>query len=95
MDERDVEREAGLFTRYESRIVQCELEIDRFSKWIDKYEPIVDGLRDRDMLAREIAKQVGEQRRNAVTKVTVAVALLALFVPPFLTFALVRYLGKG
>lgn len=91
MDDDALEREAHRFITYESRIVACELEIDRFDKWIRKYEPIVDKLRDSNLLAADIANRVAQQRRSLLTKVTVFAALAAVFIPPVLTALLVKY----
>lgn len=69
----------------------CELEVDRFDKWIRKYEPIVDGLRDRDLMAQAVADKVRDQGRALITKTTILVGIGAIIVPPFLTALFVKY----
>lgn len=91
MDDRAAEHESAYFRRVESRLVALEFKVERNDERIGKLEPIVGELRDDNMLADKLAERMQQTRRQAFTRVSIAAALGAVFVPPVLTALLVKY----
>ena len=91
MDDARVEHEGEYFRRLESRMVVLEFKVERNAERIGKLEPIVGELRDDNMLADKLAERMQQTRRQAFTRVSIAAALGAVFVPPILTALLVKY----
>lgn len=94
MDARD-EYEADLFRRYEARIVSLELRADAFEDYVAKWTPIVEKLRDAELIATALAAKLDLARRGALSKWQIAVAVCALFVPPVLTMGLTLLVLRG
>lgn len=93
MDARS-EHEADLFRRYESRIVKLEGRCDDFDDYMQKWTPVVEKLRDAELIATALAAKLDLARRGALSKWQIAVAVCALFVPPMLTMGLTLLLLK-
>lgn len=91
MDDARVEHEGEYFRRLESRMVVLEFKVERNAERIGNLEPIVGELRDDNMLADKLAERMQQTRRQAFTRVSIAAALGAVFVPPILTALLVKY----
>ena len=89
------EREAEYFRRIEARLVPVEMKAENNARRLDKLEPVVAKLRDADLIAATVAERMNVERRAAISRLTVAAALLAVFVPPILTALLVHYIGTG
>lgn len=89
------ENEAALFVRYEARIVALELAQEELSSTCARYWPIVDNLRDSALVAQKLAEALGQQARTKLTKVHVALAVLALFTPSVVSALLTYALLKG
>lgn len=94
MDERS-EYEADLFRRYEARIVKLELRCDDFELYVKKWTPVVEKLRDAELIATALAAKLDLARRGALSKWQIAVAICAVFVPPLLTMGLTLLVLKG
>lgn len=86
-----------MFVRYEARIVALELRQEEIKAACDHYWPIVERLRDADLVAQQIAERLQQTATMKLTKVHVAIAAFALFLPSIvgalLTYALVRLHG--
>ena len=93
MAEARAEYEGEIFRRLESRLVAVEIKAEANSGRLSKLEPVVADLRDKDLLADAIADRVKEHGRTMVSRVTIACALLAVFVPPVLTTLLVKLIA--
>lgn len=87
-----VEREAGYFTRFEARMVALEYQADDHGKRLDKIEPVVDELRDKDMLAEAIATKVDAKRGVRLSYVVALAAVCAIFVTPLVSAVVSHYL---
>ena len=89
--------EAELFTRYEARIVAVEIGVSELRALAAKYVPIVDKLRDSDLVADAIADRLRETATMKLTKVHVVIGVAALFLPAvvsaLLTYALLHAAG--
>lgn len=93
MGEARAEYEGEIFRRLESRLVAVEIKAEGNAGRLGKLEPIVADLRDKDLLADAIADRVKEHGRTMVSRVTIAAALAAVFIPPVLTAFLVKLLS--
>jgi hypothetical protein len=88
------EHEAELFTRYEARIVRLELRVDDLEDFKKRYAPIVDTLRDEQLVGIALAAKAELARRGVLPRWQVTIAIMALFVPPVVTAALTLLIVK-
>lgn len=72
-----------------------ELRLQFLEEQWREYRPIVDELKDKDMVATEIAKRVVERQKITLTWVHVSIAFAALFVPPIVAAYIMSLLTKG
>lgn len=77
-----------MFRRYEVRIVTLELKVADLEQFETKYAPIVDALQSAALMATALAAKLDQARRGTLSRVQIAVAIAALFVPSALTAAL-------
>lgn len=94
MDEREA-YEADLFKRYETRIVALEYAVDGLRVTADRYIPIVDKLRDNELVAEQIAARLRASSTLGLSKVHVAIGIAALFVPSIVGAILTALLVRG
>lgn len=87
MDDRQRD-EADLYRRYEARIVRLELRVDDLEAFEAKYAPIVDTLREAQLVAVALVAKADLARRGVLPKWQIVIAVLALFVPSILTATL-------
>lgn len=81
--------------RYEARLVALELRADRIEDTCEHYWPIVDQLRDSKLVADQIAERLRQSTALGLSKVHIALAMLALFIPSVVGAVLTALLVRG
>lgn len=76
-------------------MVALELDVDALQKACDRYWPIVDRLREAELVADALAIRLREAASFRLTKVHLAIGLLALFVPAVVSSLLTLLLLKA